>query len=68
MTVVRARQGDTVDLIAWRERGNEPGLVEAIYDTNRELAELGPVLPAGTGITLPPPPPPKRSGGMKLWD
>jgi len=52
--VVRARQGDTVDSLCWRELGATRGVVEAVLELNRGLADLGPILPEGTPVTLPP--------------
>ncbi len=51
---VRARQGDTVDAICWRELGATRGVVEVVLELNRGLANLGPILPEGTPVTLPP--------------
>ena len=50
---VCARQGDTVDAICWRMFGVTAGVVETVYDMNRGLAALGPVLPIGTPVLLP---------------
>lgn len=50
---VRARQGDTVDALCWRELGATRDVVEAVYELNRGLADLGPILPEGTPVTLP---------------
>jgi phage tail protein X len=52
--VVRARQGDTVDAICWRELGATRGVTEAVLELNRGLADLGPILPEGTPVILPP--------------
>ena len=51
--VVRARQGDTVDLICHRYYGSTQDVTEAVYEANYGLAELGPILPHGTLVTLP---------------
>lgn len=50
---VYARQGDTVDAICWRTFGTTAGVVERVYEMNRGLAALGPVLPMGTPVVLP---------------
>lgn len=50
---VYARQGDTVDAICWRVFGTTAGVVEMVYEMNRGLAALGPVLPTGTPVVLP---------------
>jgi phage tail protein X len=61
-----AQQGDTVDLVAWREYG-APAMTEVMLEANPGLAALGPVLPQGTPIRLPArataPPAPKYT----LW-
>ena len=46
-------EGDTLDLICWRELGRTAGVVEAALETNPGLADLGPVLPMGTPVELP---------------
>jgi len=51
--VVRARQGDTVDAICWRELGATRGVTEQVLELNRGLAQLGPILPEGTLVKLP---------------
>jgi phage tail protein X len=53
MPTVRARQGDTVDAICWRELGATAAVVEQVYELNRGLADLGPILPQGTPVLLP---------------
>ena len=62
--------GLTVPLIVWRRfRRPMPGLVEAIYDRNRELAENGPFLEVGTtfDMPIPIPRPQERQAPIKLW-
>lgn len=49
---VYAQQGDTVDAICWRVFGTTAGVVETVYEMNRGLAALGPVLPIGTPVVL----------------
>lgn len=53
MTTLRAHQGDTVDAICWRYYGRTAGVVEQVLEANPGLADLGPVLPNGTLITMP---------------
>lgn len=69
-----ARQGDTLDLICWRELGTTAAVVEQAYELNRGLAESGPVLPEGATVIMPDPP---GQGGfgtaapretVNLWD
>lgn len=50
---ITALQGDTVDAICWRHYGRTAGITEAVYAANPSLAEIGPLLPLGTPITLP---------------
>lgn len=59
--------GDMVDEIAFRHYGSTVGTVEAIYDANRDLAELGPVLSAGVRIVLPDVAV-ETDTRVKLWD
>ncbi|WP_137936114.1 tail protein X [Chitinivorax sp. B] len=53
MATVIALQGDTVDLLCWRHLGRTGGVTERVLARNPGLAELGPVLPLGTQVTLP---------------
>lgn len=48
-----ARDGDTVDLICWRELGKTAAVTEQVLALNPGLADLGVTLPAGTIVTLP---------------
>lgn len=52
-TIVRANQGDTVDLICWRYYGRTGRVTERVYEANPGLCELGPILPHGHPVTLP---------------
>jgi len=52
-TVLRAQQGDTLDLLCLRHYGRTRGVTEATLEHNPGLADLGPVLPIGTPVTLP---------------
>lgn len=69
-TTYRARQGDVLDMIAYRHYGRRPGMVEMLLVANRGLADLGPVLPMGTLITLPDVAPQALTVAttIKLWD
>jgi len=53
--------GDVLDHICWRHYGREYRTTEAVLAANRNLASLGPVLPAGTKIQLPVISQPKRA-------
>ncbi|QPC44531.1 tail protein X [Kaustia mangrovi] len=66
--MARSREGDTIDLIAWREMGTTTA-VEEILELNPALARLDPVLPIGTPVELPEivPSPPVRQT-VRLWD
>lgn len=66
-TTTRARQGDTVDLIAYRHYG-DAGMAVAILLANHGLAALGPVLPHGTLVVLPPVQPLTPRTAITLWD
>lgn len=48
-------QGDTVDLVCWREYGRTRGALEAVLVANPGLADYGVVLPPGTVIEMPEP-------------
>jgi len=65
-----ARQGDTLDLICWRELGTTAGVVEQAFELNRGLAEAGPIIAEGTPVVLPDPPAtaaaPRET--VNLWD
>ena len=66
---IRSLQGDTVDLICWRYYGRTAGVLEQVLDSNRGLAEMGPILPIGNTVTLPAQP--VQAGTkpiVQLWD
>jgi phage tail protein X len=67
---VSARQGDTLDAICWRELGRTEAVVEQALALNPGLADIGPLLPAGTEVTLPEPAAlaPAVRETVKLWD
>lgn len=50
---IHARQRDTVDAICYRIYGRTQGVTEQVLKANPGLADLGPVLPHGTPVTLP---------------
>ncbi len=69
MTTVIANQGDTVDAICWRYYGRTAGVTEAVLDANPSLADLGPVIPHGTAVTLPDAAPQaEQRQVVNLWD
>lgn len=65
---VRARQGDTLDLICHRHLGATARVTEQVLELNPRLAELGPELPIGTIVTLPEAPDAPVKTRIKLWD
>ncbi len=69
MATVIANQGDTVDAICWRYYGRTAGVTEAVLDANPGLADLGPVIPHGTAVTLPDAAPQaEQRQVVSLWD
>lgn len=70
-TYVAATDGVAIDSMVWRRfRKPMPGLVERILDLNPGLADLGPLLPAGTTVVIPidAPTGPAVVNVVKLWD
>ena len=67
-TTVQALQGDTLDQLCQRHLGSTAGTVEATLLLNPGLADLGPVLPLGTPVTLPARPAAATANRLKLWD
>lgn len=61
--------GDTLDLVLWRELGRTAALTEQALELNPGLAARGPVLPAGVTIILPAATAPAQVlETVKLWD
>lgn len=48
-----ARQGDKLDQLLFRDAGLGPSELTRVLDANPGLADLGPVLPLGTVVTVP---------------
>lgn len=48
-----ARQGDTLDLLVWRELNAASGVVEQVLELNRDLADIGVILAEGQAVVLP---------------
>jgi phage tail protein X len=47
-------QGDTIDLLCWRELGTTSGgVVEQTMALNQNLSDNGPILPPLTDVVLP---------------
>ena len=62
--------GLTVATLVWRRfKRPMPGLVEAIYDLNPGLADLGQTLPVGTRFEMPIPIPREQQvlDPIRLW-
>ncbi len=68
MTTYTTKQGDMIDAICGRFYGYSSGAVESVLEANRDLAELGPELPAGIVIVLPDLTPPAAAQPVRLWD
>jgi len=52
--IATAQQGDTMDLLCWRELGTTSGgVVEQAYLLNQNLADGGPMLAPLTDVILP---------------
>lgn len=68
--IVIARTGDTIDALCWRIFGRTSGVTEQALMLNPGIAALGPVIPAGTRVTLPDlsDAAPVRRETIQLWD
>lgn len=69
-TVTVEGDGLCVSTIVWRRfKRPMPGLVEAIYDLNPGLADLGQTLPVGTSFEMPIPIPREQQvlDPIRLW-
>lgn len=65
----RTKQGDTIDLIAWRYYGRQDGkVVEKLLDANPKVAESGAFLPENQTINLPDIEVAESAKGVRLWD
>jgi len=71
LDIVRARDGDTLDALIWRERNLGPADLPAVLAANPGVAALGPILPKGQPINLPAiaaPATAVRTDVLNLWD
>ncbi len=71
LDMVRARDGDTLDALIWRERNLGPADLPAVLAANPGLAAFGPILPKGQPINLPAiaaPATAVRTDVLNLWD
>ncbi|RXD02496.1 phage tail protein [Sphingomonas sp. UV9] len=69
--MVRARDGDTLDALIWRERNLGPADLQTVLAANPGIASLGPILPKGQPINLPAiaaPATAVRTDVLNLWD
>jgi len=64
----RSKEGDTLDLIAWRYYGRQNDLiVERLLEANPGIADFGPTLPAGVRVALPVIEEEQRTESVRLW-
>ena len=68
MREVRSVEGDTVDLICYREFGYTEEITEQLLALNPGLADVGPVIPVGTAIVLPAVAAAPVTNTLNLWD
>lgn len=60
--------GDTLDFICWKFYGQQSGAVELVLEANRDVADVGPVMPAGVRLVLPElPRPAAEVQPLRLW-
>ena len=71
-TIVVKGEAITLSLLVWRRfKRQNTGFVERVLDINPGLADLGPILPAGTSVVFPIDPPEvqrKERNVVHLWD
>ena len=68
MRQIRTVQGDTADLICYRELGRTAGVTEQLFELNPRLADYGPILPPGLLVNLPDKPVQEQSKTLNVWD
>jgi len=71
LDTVRARDGDTLDALIWRERGLGPADLPFVLAANPGIAARGPILPKGLPVNLPAiaaPAVAARTDVVNLWD
>lgn len=68
MDIVISQQNDTVDAICHRYYGRTARTLEAVYQANPGLADIGPVLPMGTAINMPTVDDKPKTETLNLWD
>jgi phage tail protein X len=67
-TIYTTRQGEMLDHICHKFYGDESGTVEKVLEVNPGLADLGPILPPRTKITLPAIERDTSADLVTLWD
>lgn len=69
LDTVIAQQGDTLDLLIWRERSLTAADLGAVLEANPGLAAAGATLPLGTVVAIPATPPAAETLPLvNLWD
>lgn len=48
-----AHEGETIDALIWRVLGAGTSVLQTVLDLNRDLADLGQILPTGQIVILP---------------
>ncbi|MBK4727191.1 tail protein X [Erwinia rhapontici] len=66
--IVKALQGDTLDLVCQRHYGSTRAVTEAVLAANPGLCEKSPFMTAGQEITLPDIAPAAQAEMVQLWD
>lgn len=67
--ILKARQGDTLDLLIWREAGLGANDLGRILAANPAIADHGAILPLGTAVTIPAAASaPRQVPLVQLWD
>lgn len=66
--MVKALQGDTLDMVCQRHYGATRGVTEAVLAANPGLCESGPFMTAGQEIILPDIAPAATVKMVQLWD
>lgn len=68
MREIRSIEGDTADLICYREFGYTEDVAEQLLAINPGLADLGAVIPTGTAVVLPAVAAAPSTNTLNLWD
>lgn len=66
--IYTTRENDVLDEVVWRYYGRQDsGLVEAVLEANRNIADAGPLLPPGIALTMPEAPAPTPAKRLQLF-